>query len=276
MAKNGFLHQLATRSLGLAPDIRLRAALPYAAPAEEPMTGEDNPVVLPAPLSAPSPPNREAPAGDLRPSARPPAGEPPDSPLSPNDLRFPARTVPDALAAQPPAVPAPAERQPPRHTAAPPTGDEARATLPAATVYRQAPGEATAAPLATALDRPAGTQSASPATDPAGFDLEALVARLVRPQAAVAPETATDSPTRPVPYIQPLVQPSRAGLLQGPSAVASASPADTEPAPEVRITIGRLEVNPPARPTPPPAPRPRGPAPLSLADYLARRNGGRP
>ncbi|QKV56549.1 MAG: hypothetical protein HT580_04340 [Dechloromonas sp.] len=65
-------------------------------------------------------------------------------------------------------------------------------------------------------------------------------------------------------------------MPQAPSAVASASPADTEPAPEVHITIGRLEVNPPARPTPPPAPRPRGPVPLSLSDYLARRNGGRP
>lgn len=276
MSKNGFLHQLATRSLGLAPDIRLRAALPYAPPAEEPMTGEDNPGSLPAPLSAPPLPNREAPAGDLRPSARPPAGETPDSPLSPNDLRFPARPAPDTLAANPPAVPAPADRHPPRHTAVPPIADEARATLPAAIVHRQAPRETAPAPITPALDRPAGPQSASPAADPAGFDLETLVARLVRPQAAVAAETAGDSPTRPVPHIQPLVQPSRAGLPQAPSAVASASPADTEPAPEVHITIGRLEVNPPARPTPPPAPRPRGPVPLSLSDYLARRNGGRP
>jgi hypothetical protein len=58
--------------------------------------------------------------------------------------------------------------------------------------------------------------------------------------------------------------------------VGKASPADIERAPEVHITIGRLEVNPPAPLTPPPATRPRGPAPLSLADYLARRNGGRP
>jgi hypothetical protein len=32
---SGFLHQLATRSLGLAPQIKSRAALPYAAPATD-------------------------------------------------------------------------------------------------------------------------------------------------------------------------------------------------------------------------------------------------
>jgi len=270
---SGFLHQLAARSLGLTPEIRPRAALPYAAPADEPVTGDGNPVAMPAPLSASPALSCEAPAIDLSPSVRPLLGE---TPHSPSDLHFAATPTPDTLATKPPLVPAPTDRQPPRLTTMPPTTNEVRASLPRPIIQTPALGEAMPTTFAPAIDRPASPHSASPTPDLASVDLESLVARLVQPQSAAPSEMPADSPTRPVPYTPPLVQPSLPSVPHIPSAVKTASPANTEPAPEVHITIGRLEVNPPPRPAPPPAPRPRGPAPLSLSDYLTRRNGGRP
>lgn len=269
MAKNGFLHQLATRSLGLAPDIRPRAALPYAAPPEEPSAGDDNPVAMPA--SAAASPNsiHDASANIVRPPAQPLPGEV----AAPPGTRSPATLAPDPLAAKPLVPPAPADRQPPQHVTTQPTPDHTRVAMPAPIVNTPARREATPTTVTPTITPPASPRSASPTPDLASRDLESLIARLVRPEpATAAPESPASAPTRTV----SLTQSATATLPQAPSIVAKASPADTEPAPEVHITIGRLEVNPPARPTPPPAPRPRGPAPLSLADYLARRNGGRP
>ncbi|MBL8416847.1 MAG: hypothetical protein JNN31_01285 [Dechloromonas sp.] len=269
MAMRGFLHQLATRSLGLAPDIRPRAALPYAAPPEEPSAGDDNPVAMPA--SAAASPNsiHDASANIVRPSAQPLPGEV----AAPPGTRSPATPASDPLAAKPLVPPAPADRQPPPHLATPPAPDHTRVAMPAPIVHTPARQETTPTPVAPAINPPSSPRSASPTPDLASLDLESLIARLVRPEpATAAPESPASAPTRTV----SLTQSAKAALPQAPSVVAKASPADTEPAPEVHITIGRLEVNPPARPTPPPAPRPRGPAPLSLADYLARRNGGRP
>lgn len=269
MAMRGFLHQLAARSLGLAPDIRPRAALPYAAPPEEPSAGDDNPVAMPA--SASSLPNsiHDASANIIRPPAQPLPGEA----AAPPGTRFPATLTPDPLAAKPLVPPAPADRQPPQHLATQPTPDHTRVAMPAPIVHTPARHETTPTTVTPAINPPASPRSASPTPDLASLDLESLIARLVRPEpATAAPESPASAPTRTV----SLTQSAKAALPQAPSVVAKASPADTEPAPEVHITIGRLEVNPPARPTPPPAPRPRGPAPLSLADYLARRNGGRP
>ena len=271
MAMRGFLHQLAARSLGLAPDIRPRAALPYAASAEEPVAGDDNPVAMPASAAASASPNsiHDPSANIIRPPAQPLPGEV----AAPPGTRSPATPAPDPLAAKPLVPPAPADRQPPPHLATPPAPDHTRVAMPAPIVHTPARQETTPTPVAPAINPPSSPRSASPTPDLASLDLESLIARLVRPEpATAAPQLPASAPTRTV----SLTQSAKAALPQAPSVVAKASPADTEPAPEVHITIGRLEVNPPARPTPPPAPRPRGPAPLSLADYLARRNGGRP
>jgi hypothetical protein len=49
---------------------------------------------------------------------------------------------------------------------------------------------------------------------------------------------------------------------------------DVTPAPVVNVTIGRVEVRPPPAPPPPPPVPATGPQPLSLYEYLERRNGG--
>jgi hypothetical protein len=49
---------------------------------------------------------------------------------------------------------------------------------------------------------------------------------------------------------------------------------DVTPAPVVNVTIGRVEVRPPPTPPPPPPVRAPGPRPLSLDEYLERRNDG--
>jgi hypothetical protein len=71
------------------------------------------------------------------------------------------------------------------------------------------------------------------------------------------------------------------GLLAIPGPVAAAptgaarrpSPSQ-DVAPVVNVTIGRVEVRPPAAPPPPPPVRTSGPRPLSLDEYLERRNSG--
>jgi hypothetical protein len=269
MAMRGFLHQLAARSLGLAPDIRPRAALPYAAPPEAPVAGDDNPVAMPAFAAAAPNPIDDASANVIRPPVQPLPGEV----AAPPSTRSPAPHAPDPLAAKPLVPPAPADSQLPLRGMTSPAPDRAQMAMPAPIIQTPARREATPTTVRPAINQPARPDSARPVHDLASLDLESLVARLVRPEpATAAPELPASAPTRSV----SLTQSAKAALPQAPSVVAKASPADTEPAPEVHITIGRLEVNPPARPTPPPAPRPRGPAPLSLADYLARRNGGRP
>jgi len=265
----GFLHQLAARSLGLAPDIRPRAALPYAALPEAPVASDDNPVTMPA--SAAASPNsiHDASAYIVRPPAQPLPGEV----AAPPSTQSPATLAPEPIATKPLVPPAPADSQPPLHAVTSPAPDHAQMAIPAPIIQTPARREPTPTTVAPAINPPASPHSSSPVPDLASLDLESLIARLVRPEpATAAPELPASAPTRTV----SLTQSAKAALPQAPSVVAKASPADTEPAPEVHITIGRLEVNPPARPTPPPAPRPRGPAPLSLADYLASRNGGRP
>lgn len=268
MAKNGFLHQLAARSLGLAPDIRPRAALPYAASAEEPVAGDDNPVAMTAPASAAPNPIRDPSANIVRPSAQQLPGEV----AAPPGTRSPATLAPELLASKLPVPPAPADLQPPLRVATQPMPDHTRVAMPSPIV--PTPGRDVTAPttVTPAVNQSVPPDSARHVPDLANLDLESLIARLVRPEpATAAPELPASAPTRTV----SLAQPAKATLPPAPSVATTAFPADTEPAPEVHITIGRLEVNPPPRPAPPPAPRPRGPAPLSLSDYLARRNGGR-
>ena len=270
---SGFLHQLAARSLGLTPDIRPRAALPYAAPPEDAVAGTDNPLATPASVPPSPTPLHEASASTFRLPPQPLAGQ---TTIVANDSRSPMQFAPDPLAATLLVAPSPqADRQPPHGAVTPPTADPERAPMPVPLAQALIGREAAPTALVPTTDQPVPPDSAP---ELPGVDLESLIARLSPPEHAAAPESPSAAPALTAPLSQPLAQaqtrPPRAALTQAPSPVAKTSPADAEP--EVHITIGRLEVNPPPRPTPPPAPRPRGPAPLSLSDYLARRNGGRP
>jgi hypothetical protein len=116
-------------------------------------------------------------------------------------------------------------------------------------------------------------------TPPAFPDIESLVSRLLgdKPgQPEKSPESAAP-PTVITARQANQQRPAEISTIRPQSSRERQSPApETDSAPEVHITIGRLEVNPPSRPAPAAQPpRPRGPAPLSLSDYLARRNGGR-
>ena len=114
---------------------------------------------------------------------------------------------------------------------------------------------------------------------PGVADLDKLIARLLGEH----PRTPDKSPPPPPPPTaivthQPVQRPTAIIPPRPPAGrERQAAAPETDSAPEVHITIGRLEVNPPSRPAHAAQPaRPRGTAPLSLSDYLARRNGGRP
>lgn len=270
---SGFLHQLAARSLGLAPAARPRAALPYAAPVPEtpaPALAAVAPEAAATVAAAPLPVTwRDASGPAPEPATVPPAerhaAEP--TPASP----FPAaRAEIPALPSVVPAVSAPRQRP-----------DTSREGEPTAIRHPDhAPLPTDAAISSARLPENQATTASRPSSDEpaAGLaDLETLISRLVgqatshhpSPDGTRSPSTAM-APTNGQPPRPGHASPRPA---ERRDALAAASPA-ADSAPEVHITIGRLEVNPPSRPTPPP-PRPRGPAPLSLGDYLARRAGGR-
>jgi hypothetical protein len=119
-----------------------------------------------------------------------------------------------------------------------------------------------------------GSQSGKSSKAGGIADLENLISRLVGPETN---QTATPPNTQPAPTSGSAQQLTRrytpVDTVRPPAGRESPSSTEAESTPEVHITIGRLEVNPPSRPAPPP--RPRGPAPMSLSDYLDRRNGGR-
>ena len=266
---SGFLHQFASRSLGLAPQIKSRAALPYAAPAAdfsmaEAATHEATPAIERPGLESQQNIRRNEQATD--------------------------NALPAPIVTENP-VPAPhVERQTSTQSASQPPRILAQ-QLPdhaplETTLNRQPPPPAIIASPVTAEPKsfPRHPEPASdtrrPAEDtrPTLTELESLVTRLLgdnKNPAEKSPESAAP----------PAVVTAR-HASQRPAEISTIRPQSTwerptvapEPdsAPEVHITIGRLEVNPPSRPAPAAQPpRPRGPAPLSLSDYLARRNGGR-
>jgi len=175
MAMRGFLHQLAARSLGLAPDIRPRAALPYAALPEAPVAGDDNPVAMPASASALPNSLHDASANIVRPPTQPLPGEV----AAPPSTRFPATLAPDPLAAKPLVPPAPADRQPPLHVATSPTPEHTRVASPAPIVHTPARHETGPTTVTPAINQSIPPDSARPVPDLSSLDLESLIARLV-------------------------------------------------------------------------------------------------
>lgn len=272
---SGFLHQLAARSLGLAPAARPRAALPYAAPVPETLApalaamAPDAPAALAA---APLPATRRDPSGPApEPAAMPPtdrrtAAEPPPA----SHPRTASAGIP-ALPSVLPTVSAPRQRPDTSHE-----GDQPASPRPViATILTGA-----AIPSVRPPENPAAAASRPADDEPTAglLDLESLVSRLVGQATGHHPLTPDGTPSPSTAVAPATSQPPRPSYAshrpaERREAAEAANPA-TDTAPEVHITIGRLEVNAPSRPTPPP-PRPRGPAPLALGDYLARRAGGR-
>lgn len=273
----GFLHQLAARSLGLAPQIKTRVALPYAAAAADTPAADAGELAVQPASRADATRRHELPASAIARDQRDVANPLPALPV--------AETVMRSASAEGPAVPLPAATPgdaPPRMLLPQGPADEDRqagqptrrgldaiaspATAELSSIHRQA--QAAPAPATRQVEERPRSHFA---------DLETLVTRLVGShengtveQTATAPLTAVE---------MPLPRPARAHPVNSRGQLGSQerllSPAaEAAQATEVHITIGRLEVNPASRPTPPPPPRPRGPAPLSLTDYLARRKGG--
>jgi hypothetical protein len=273
---SGFLHQLASRSLGLAPQIKSRAALPYAAPTADFPTTET--IGLEPPPTAPAIERQahEAPAQNARSSDH--AAE--------NSLPAPVvaqKTERAASVARQAPHPAADASQPPRVSR--PLSPEdtpleiARGSQPPPRTVDAIASPATAQlkPVQRHPEPAPESRHAGDETQARFANLETLVTRLLgdeKSQTGTSPETAPPpATTMPRASNQPPQATSTIRALAGRERPAITPEIDS--APEVHITIGRLEVNPPSRPAPAAQPpRPRGLAPLSLSDYLARRNGG--
>jgi hypothetical protein len=279
---SGFLHQLAARSLGLAPQIKLRSALPYAAPAldslplaaintEYPPTTERIVGIVP-PLSIPDTTRRDA----LHPDERLPE---PLVAINANGLPMNGRSSSPPS----PATVAGEDEQPRRQNVAfstPKNSTESSSGI-SQSIRAETGLRPKGSKIPTSADFIQPTQTVSSENDLQNRlpNMATLVARLIgqdAPQTAPQATQQTERPSQPTSSkLATLIPRPVASHIRPPANRESQQAAATESAPEVHITIGRLEVNPPARPAPSPPPRPRGPAPLSLSDYLARRQGGR-
>lgn len=287
---SGYLLQLARHSLGISHRARSRATLPYAtAAARAPMEEGIGQALEPAlPQAATDGRTANAP----EPRAQMAAPTP--------DLADAARTPPTLL---PPQTPRAGPRQHAPLAKADTPGPLARDNSPAPESQRPHPASIDSTP---AIDTPASEATRTP---PSAFtqtdaphppqpdvqaaptplrarssgQLDALIDRIVSPAASTAPASRDDAEVMGEDTVKGLPLPSRtAGSPARPGAAVERQRAhaqgrapvdEADAAPDVHITIGRLEINPPPRPAPPP-PQRRAPAPLSLADYLARRQGG--
>ncbi|MDP2882684.1 MAG: hypothetical protein Q8N89_14030 [Azonexus sp.] len=266
----GFLHQFASRSLGLVPQIKSRAALPYAAPtAEFSMTeaaSNETPTAIEHPKFEPAHTARrhEQAVDNALPAPIAASNPAPATPIE-RQTPTPSTSQPPRISAQPSSDNAPHETTPDR-PAPPPANIASPLAAEPKTVARQ---------LAPAPETYRPDQNPRPAL----ADLESLVTRLLLGDNPGHPENSPEVATPPsvVTPRQANQRPAEISTIRPQSSRERQSPApEPDSASEVHITIGRLEVNPPSRPAPAAQPpRPRGPAPLSLADYLARRHGGR-
>tara|TARA_R110001583_G_scaffold195000_1_gene368417 strand:- start:28162 stop:29055 length:894 start_codon:yes stop_codon:yes gene_type:complete len=294
---SGYLLQLARRSLGISHRARSRATLPYAtaatrAPMEEGLAPTFEPGLSQPDTNGSSTPDRDtARAQTMTPAPHMADAAPTPQPLLPSPAPRAAALQHAALAKADTPGPGERENRPaPERQRAQPTRSGA---TPAADSTPAFDAPFTDAPHRTppaALAPPEARQPQSevqPAATPlragSSRDLDSLIERLVSPASQPTPAaqdeaepTANDAvPTRSVPAraAGSAVRPAAASERLRSEAQPRKPADDTDAAPEVHITIGRLEINPPQRPAPPP-PQRRGPAPLSLADYLARRQGG--
>lgn len=251
---SGFLHQLARRSLGLAPRMRNATA--------SPQLPTQSPAVRDQPWTDEAPPD---------PSGMGAAASATGLAALDQWARTQPRLAPQQGSATTPAQrgehrvddPAAAAHARPRAPTAPyPAMDPAAAAAPRpAAPLRQEAGRAAAQEIEeSALEARAGAQpplagsDATPGDSPRGGRAANDVHANARP-ASAQHEPAWDLPVSPS-------MPAR-----------SATP-ERRPVPDVHITIDRLEVAPPA-PVPRAAPPSRSAA-LSLRAYLAGRRSGQP
>jgi hypothetical protein len=98
-----------------------------------------------------------------------------------------------------------------------------------------------------------------------------------QPKNITHPESVSDHARRSSTPAMPVVQPRVTVYREPPVSTPSEGTAMPEPAPTIKITIGRVDVRAmmPAAPAARPAPARPSPA-LSLDDYLKQRGGGRP
>lgn len=273
---SSLLQRLAGVALG-RPTATLHAIarLPYQAP----------PALMPAEAGAPAAlqPAGPAPAYDAPlPTVTPPRADalrPPDRP-----------TAPPATAS----AHAPTPPQARHHPIDTPTGaPEAARPQPTPTLHRQTPDAAPAERVGIAIDPPAGPSARSAAAWPAPVaeraatpPPEAASARPAPPaqQPGFRLETSVARPTTALPTRLPnalLPQAPDSPRLRPTSPTALRPPARPQAAaaaePDIHVHIGRVEVTAVHRPAEPPRRSPPSrPQPMSLDEYLARREGRQP
>ncbi|AWI80697.1 hypothetical protein CEW87_15765 [Parazoarcus communis] len=294
---SGYLLQLARRGLGLSPGVRSRATLPYAASTAAPNAAKDGTGLEIAPdvLQAASSSSPGTP--DISPQSAPQTrnAATASTPSVPPTLLSAQQVQSGVL--QRTAQAKPDTPGPGRHTGthAPDVlqhrSGDTRETHAAHDTTHGTSIAANLAPTrspATRVPHPDTRQTPPPTQAATRVRLDTLIDRLVAPPpqsdvpARDAATTASDERAQPLPIAErATLMPSRAStgaerMAVNPQPLHAGQTSDTpDTPPEVHITIGRLEINPPPRPAPPPPPQRRGPAPLSLGDYLARRQGGR-
>ncbi|MNK10753.1 hypothetical protein D3C87_287820 [compost metagenome] len=255
---SGFLHQLARRSLGLAPRMRSAPASPLMSPRNAGAQDEAWPDTVPASGAAHSA-----------------ALETPESASGLMALDTWARAQ-ARLAPQQGSGTAPAHTGPHRRTDPAPAAAGIHATESAPAAFQPAAERTSAAPFSSAPPRrdaslaamreQAATLDAERRIPPSVTRVDA--ARADTPGDVPAANDAADARAASRPGTPAWMPPDTRALparTHGP---------DRRPAPDVHITIDRLEVAPPA-PLPRAAPPARSAA-LSLRAYLSTRRSGQP
>lgn len=250
---SGFLRQLASRSLGMAPRLR-SAAVPAAAARHGALVDDGWPIGAANPVAAAT----ELPGDDVS-DAWPP--------LHPHSARAPHPDMRDVLprdGGHDPLV-RDANEPPPAPRSATPRGESPAHAMTLAAQRNTSPVAPTRrADEAAAMGRPPG---------PSGT--EEPMERQAPPRSATS--RAETWPTRPATTASPVATrqaENTHATRDTTGAVAAQAMPHGRAAPDVHITIDRLEVAPPA-----PAPRPAPPArsgALSLRAYLAARRSGLP
>jgi len=257
-----FLSRLAERTLGLAPVVQ-PLVRPLSAPVFEPPPGPVAAVEVPELAAAPLAPARKPnPLARSRPLPEEPEAE------QAGDGRHAEQQAPEAPPPEEVVVPG-------RESVAAPPGPAPARALPAAS----APVERAAARRSsqTLEERPA-RPVAEPPPRRAPRPAHGLEPRLV--QETTEPRRPRSSPreherplvSAPAPDGPALVPPRRRGRRSAEEAGEPGAAAPQEG--PVQVTIGRVEIRPPAPAPPAEAPRPRWSPPfLSLDDYLERSAG---
>lgn len=247
---SGFLRRLARQAMGTGGSVRSAARLPYAPPPPLAEQAGEAARSSPPPLTRPAAPAQREPAGE--PVPRPAAGA--------GEADAPAREA-EELRPAPPQRQGPIRAPAPELAGEPGQGDDGDTPRPVEA--RRARRSRDIAITGVALE---------PAPQDAGND------RIDGP----APGDGQAFPVAGLHLADPLLPPQRArrpgsrgtGVPAPRAAIGSPRQASVEETTEVHVSIGRIEVTavheaPPAKPPPP-----RRAGPMTLAEYLARRQRG--